>query len=355
MKFDKLFLTILFLSFAVTIYAQNLPQIMVSPHAKIIQEVGLSEITIDYNRPAVKGREIWGKLVPYGMTNLGFGTTKESPWRAGANENTTITFTDDVKINGQPLPANTYGLHMIATDKEWTIIFSKTNTAWGSFFYDPKDDALRIRVTPEKSNFTEWLLYGFDNLTASSADVFLAWENLKVKFTASFDMDNIVLDRYRKTLVGAAGFNAVNYQRAADYCITKNINLDEAAKWIDHSIAIQESASNLLTKAQLLNKQGKKVEADALEKKAFSIGTEAELNTYGYSLMQQQNDIDNALEIFKMIVEKYPDSWNANDSLAEAFANKGDKANAVKYYKIALEKSPENQKERIRLTISALK
>lgn len=355
MKFDKLFLTILFLSFAVTMHAQNLPQIMVSPHAKIIQEIGLTEIAIEYHRPAVKGRVIWGKLVPYGMTNLGFGTTKESPWRAGANENTTISFTDDVKINGHALQANTYGLHMIVTDKEWTIIFSKTYTAWGSFFYDPKDDALRINVTPEKSNFTEWLTYGFDNLTSSSADVFLAWENLKVKFTTSFDMDNIVLDRYRKTLVGAAGFNPVNYQQAAAYCINKNINLDEAAKWIDHSIAMQESGANLLTKAQLLAKQGNKTEADVLEKKAFKIGTEVELNAYGYSLMQQQNDIDKALAIFKMIVEKYPNSWNANDSLAEAFANKGDKENAVKYYKIALEKSPENQKERIRLTISALK
>lgn len=355
MKLDKVLLIGIIFLLAVSLPAQNLPQIMVSPHAKVIQEIGLTEITIDYHRPAVKGRVIWGKLVPYGMTNLGFGATKESPWRAGANENTTISFTDDVKINGYALLANTYGLHIIATEKEWTIIFSKTNTAWGSFFYDPKDDALRIKVIPEKSNFTEWLSYGFDKLTASSADVFLAWENLKVKFTASFDMDNIVLDRYRKTLVGAAGFNPVNYQQAAAYCITKNINLDEASKWIDHSIAIQENGSNLLTKAQLLTKQGNNAEADALVKKAFKIGTEVELNAYGYSLMQQQNEIDKALVIFKMIVEKYPDSWNAYDSLADAYANKGDKANAVKYYKIALEKSPENQKERIRLTISALR
>ncbi|MFA6979172.1 MAG: DUF2911 domain-containing protein [Ignavibacteriaceae bacterium] len=355
MKLDRFLLSGIILSFAVSLPAQNLPQIQVSPQAKVVQEIGLSEITIDYHRPAVKGREIWGKLVPYGMTKLGFGTAKESPWRAGANENTTITFSDDIKINGHSLPANTYGLHILVTDKEWTIIFNKINTAWGSFFYDPKEDALRIKVTPEKSEFTEWLTYGFENLSAGSADVFLKWENLKVKFTAAFDVDNIVLERYRKILVSAAGFNAVNYQKAAAYCIAKNINLDEAAKWIDHSIAIQESGANLLTKAQLLNKLRKKDEADVFAKKGIRIGTEAELNTYAYSLMQEQNDIDKAIELFKAIVEKFPASWNAYDSLAEAFANKGDKANAVKYYTIALDKAPQNQKERIRLTISALK
>ncbi len=355
MKLDKFLLIGLILSIAVSLPAQNLPQIQVSPHAKVVQEVGLSEITIDYHRPAVKGRVIWGKLVPYGMTKLGFGTAKESPWRAGANENTTITFTDDVKINGHSLPANTYGVHMLVAEKEWTVIFNKVNTAWGSFFYDPTEDVLRVKVTPEKSEFTEWLAYGFENLSASSADVFLKWENLKVKFTASFDVDNIVLEKYRKILVGAGGFNPLNYQKAASYCIAKNINLDEAAKWIDHSISIQESGANLLTKAQLLYKLRKKDEADALAKKGVGIGTEAELNTYAYFLMQEQNDIDKAIELFKAIVEKFPASWNAYDSLAEALANKGDKENAVKYYKIALEKSPENQKERIRLTIGALK
>jgi len=355
MKLTKFSFTLFFLSLAVSISAQNLPQIQVSPHAKVIQEIGLTEVTIDYHRPAVKGREIWGKLVPYGMTNLGFGTAKESPWRAGANENTTITFTDNVMINGQALPANCYGLHILVGEKDWTIIFNKTNTAWGSFFYDAKDDVLRLMVTPEQSDFTEWLTYGFENLKTNSADVFLKWENLKVKFTASFDMDNIVLDRYRKTLAGAAGFNPVNFQRAAAYCVGKNINLDEASTWIDHAILLQESGLNLLTKSQLFAKQGKNVEAAALEKKALDISTEVELNAYGYSLMQQQNDINKALEIFQIMVKKFPDSWNANDSLAEAYATKGDKENAIKYYNFALEKSPESQKKRIQNAISNLK
>ena len=355
MKLTRLFLIVPVLLLAVSVSAQNLPRVQASPHAKVFQEVGLSDITIDYHRPAVKGREIWGKLVPYGMTNLGFGTAKESPWRAGANENTTITFTDEVKINGQSLPAGTYGLHMIPSEKDWTIIFSKTNTAWGSFFYNSKDDALRVNVTPEKSDFTEWLVYGFDNLSPSSADVFLKWENLKINFTAAFDLDNVVLDRYRKLLVGLQGFNAQNFQQAAAYCVARNINFDEAEKWIDHSIQIQESGSNLLTKSQLLEKKGMNKEAQELEKRSIKIATENELNTYGYTLMLQFNDIDRALEIFKINVEKHPDSWNVYDSLGEAYAKKGDNENAIKYYEIALKKSPENQKKRIKNAIDNLK
>jgi hypothetical protein len=240
MKNIALFLIALFIVGVINLSAQNLPQLQVSPHAKVMQEIGFSDITIDYHRPAVKDREIWGKLVPYGMTNLGYGTAKESPWRAGANENTTITFTDDVKIDGHNLSAGTYGLHMVVTDKDWTIIFSKTNTAWGSFFYDPKDDALRITATPEKSDFHEWLAYDFENITPNSTDVYMKWENVKIKFTAAFDVQNVVLDRYRKFLVGGGGFNALNYQQAAAFCIARKINLDEAEKWINHSIEIQQ-------------------------------------------------------------------------------------------------------------------
>ena len=354
MKKINILLTAIILFIAININGQNLPQVQASPHARVFQEIGLSDITIDYHRPGVKGREIWGKLVPYGMTNLGFGTAKESPWRAGANENTTITFTDDVKINGHDLPAGTYGLHMLVTEKDWTIIFSKTNTAWGSFFYDPKDDALRVVVTPEKSDFTEWLEYNFENLTDHSADIELRWENLKAKFNASFDLNNVVLDRYRKALVGAGGFNWLNYQQAAAYCLAKNIDLDEALNWIDHSISIKQTGSNLLTKSQLLEKKGDKKEADELAKKGIDLATEAELNNYGYTLMLQYNDVDRALEIFKINVKKHPESWNVFDSLAEAYAKKGDRENAVKYYNMALEKSPDNQHQRIMNAIGNL-
>jgi len=345
---------ILILFLCATVNSQNLPQIRTSPHARILQQIGLSEITIDYHRPAVLNREIWNNVVPYGTTNLGFGTAKQSPWRAGANENTTISFSDDVTLNNQKLPAGTYGLHMIVTDKDWTIIFNKVSTAWGSFFYNPDEDALRITAVPEKADFTEWLTYGFENLTTESADIFLKWENLKVKFNAKFDLDLVVMERYKKTLVGAPGFNAQTYQQAAAYFINKNKYLDEASAWIDHSISIQENGSNLLTKAQLLDLKGNNDEAEQLRKRAVEIATETELNTYGYNLLLQQKNIDRAIDIFKMNVEKHPDSWNVYDSLAEAFALKGDKANARKNYKLALDKSPESQKPRIQQAITGL-
>jgi hypothetical protein len=140
-------------------------------------------ITIDYGRPGVKGRKIWGGLVLYGM-NPGnqYSKNKPFPWRAGANENTTIEFNKNVLIEGKPLPAGKYGIHMIPGEKEWTIIFSKKNDAWGSFSYDQADDALRVTVTPVKAPHEEWLMFGFDDLAGTSATAYLHWEQLKVPF-----------------------------------------------------------------------------------------------------------------------------------------------------------------------------
>jgi hypothetical protein len=155
-----------------------------SLRASVMQRLGTDcDVTIDYGRPGVKGRKIWGGLVPYGM-NPGnqYSNNKPYPWRAGANENTTIEFKKDVLVEGKPLPAGKYGLHMIPGEKEWTIIFSKNNSAWGSFTYNQDEDALRIMVTPVKAPHEEWLMYGFDDLAGTSATAYLRWEQLKVPF-----------------------------------------------------------------------------------------------------------------------------------------------------------------------------
>jgi hypothetical protein len=152
--------------------------------ASVTQSLGTDcDITIDYSRPGVKGRKIWGGLVPYGM-NPGdkYSKDKPYPWRAGANQNTTIEFKKDVLVEGKPLPAGKYGIHMVPGEKEWTIIFSKNNSAWGSFAYNQDEDALRVTVTPEKASHQEWLTYGFDNLAGTSATAYLHWEQLKVPF-----------------------------------------------------------------------------------------------------------------------------------------------------------------------------
>ena len=152
--------------------------------ASVTQRLGTDcDITIDYSRPGVKGRKIWGGLVPYGMSpGNEYSKNKPYPWRAGANQNTTIEFKKDVLVEGKPLPAGKYGLHMIPGEKDWVIIFSKNNAAWGSFTYNEAEDALRVTVKPVKAPHAEWLMFGFDDLAGTSATAYLHWEQLKVPF-----------------------------------------------------------------------------------------------------------------------------------------------------------------------------
>ncbi len=152
--------------------------------AGVSQTIGVdTDVKIVYCRPGVKGREIWGKLVPYGMAPGGKeSNNKPYPWRGGANENTTIEFSKNVLVEGKKIDAGKYGVHFIPGEKEWVIIFSKNNASWGSYSYDAKDDALRITVTPVKAPFQEWLAYGFDNPDNNSASAFLHWAELKVPF-----------------------------------------------------------------------------------------------------------------------------------------------------------------------------
>ena len=159
-------------------------KVRASLKASVMQTLGVdTEITIVYSRPGVKGRKIWGALVPYGMAPGNKASKgKPFPWRAGANENTTIEFSKDVLVDGHRLPAGKYGLFMIPSEKDWTVIFSRNNSAWGAYSYNQAEDALRITVTPVEAPHTEWLTYGFDDLAGTSATAYLQWANLKVPF-----------------------------------------------------------------------------------------------------------------------------------------------------------------------------
>ena len=174
---------LLFMSFS--LQAQQAKKPRASLNASVSQTIGVAtNISITYSRPGVKGRKIWGDLVPYGMAEGNkYSNNKPYPWRGGANENTTIEFSKDVTVDGNKIPAGKYGMHFIPGEKEWVIIFSKTNDAWGSFTYDEKNDQLRIKVKPEEAPFKEWLEYGFDNLAGTSCTAFLHWEKLRVPFT----------------------------------------------------------------------------------------------------------------------------------------------------------------------------
>ena len=154
--------------------------------AMVMQRIGVdTDITIDYSRPGVKGRKIWGDLVPWGMAPAGKEAKNPYPWRGGANENTTIEFSKDVMVDGNKLPAGKYSMHFIPGESEWTVIFNKNSKMWGSFTYDEKDDALRIKVKPVEAPMTEWLEYGFDDLAGTSCTAYLQWDKLRVPFKIS--------------------------------------------------------------------------------------------------------------------------------------------------------------------------
>jgi tetratricopeptide (TPR) repeat protein len=316
-----------------------------SPKASVFQTVGLTDITITYHRPAVNKRKVWGGLVPWNET-----------WRAGANENTTITFSSPVSVGGKVLAAGTYGLHMIPTEKDWTVAFSNVSSAWGSFSYDAKEDAARMTVTPQpSSDFVERLAYTFDDPTDASVVVTLRWEQLKVPFRVDVDTNAVVVASLRSELRGLPRFSWQGWNQAATWSLRHGVNLDEALEWSNRSIAIAETFQNLRIKAGLLEKKGDTKAAQELRDKSLRIATEADLNTYGYQLLGEKK-IDESLAIFQRNVREHPGSWNVYDSLAEGYATKGDKKLAIDNYTKALNMVADpDQKKRITEAIAKLK
>jgi tetratricopeptide (TPR) repeat protein len=315
-------LAVLLTALPVILSAQA-PQLVLpkaSPRATVSQTVGLTEIAITYDRPAVGGREIWGSLVPY-----------DSVWRAGANENTVVSFSSPVRVAGQEVPAGRYGLHMIPGRGDWTIILSREANAWGSFSYDPAEDLLRIRVTPKQAEFTERLAYTLDDPTADGVIATLRWEELAVPVPIAVDSRRVVADSLREQLRGLGRFFWQPWNQAAAWCAANGTNLAEATEWVSRSIAINENFTNLRVKAALLENQGDAAAAQALVRRSFEVATEADMNTYGYLLMGQ-NKVDSAIVVFRRNVRDYPRSWNTYDSLGEAYAKKGDTRQAIEAY-----------------------
>jgi len=332
------------LGISTNIYAQ-LDTPRGSQHATVSQRVGITDITISYSRPSVNGREIWGKLVPYGMNNLGFGTAKESPWRAGADENTTISFTDDVTVEGQPLSAGTYGLHMVVNENDTaTIIFSNNSTAWGSFFYEPSEDALRVDVKTNATPFTEQLTYDFINVDATSATAVLNWEKKQIPFKIGVDVTNIVLADIREKLQNQPGFQRQTWEQAANFALNNGGDLNEAMGWIDNAIAgqfySQKTFANLQIKSQILDKMGKTNEALALMDEALPLATIFEVHQYGRTLIAQGKK-EKALEVFKMNAEKNKNTWPVDYGLARGYSALGDYNKALKHLKIAHTRVPD--------------
>src|SRR6187200_657763 len=228
--FMKKFTAILSMLFFISMIAYSQIPLTVLPSggnkkAFIGEQIGLTKVVISYDRPGVKGREgkVWGQLVPVGYTDQGFGNSKAAPWRAGANENTTLEFSTDVKIEGQPLPAGKYGFFIAYDPNECTLIFSKNSTSWGSFFYDEKEDALRVKARPvPTNNSVEWLKYEFINETPTSADVALSWERLTIPFKVEVDYVQTQLASFRRELQTDRGFLWESWNQAAQWSVQRN-------------------------------------------------------------------------------------------------------------------------------------
>jgi len=229
-----------------------------SPNASLSQTIGITEVTLHYSRPGVKGRAIWGGLVPYNEV-----------WRTGANENTTILFSTPVKIEGHDLPAGLYGLQTIPTPGEWTVIFSKDAQLWGAFDYKQEHDALRVQVKPSPAEPQERMSFEFTDVTDNSAKVVLRWEKVQMPFKVEVDTPKLVAEAARSSLRWQTG------AQAASYCIQNNTCLDDAGRWLDASIALDANFSNQRAKAQLLAKKNDYKGAVAAGEKALAAGKAA--------------------------------------------------------------------------------
>ncbi len=328
--------------------------------SKVTQYIGPVEVTIAYSSPDVHGPsgedrtgKIWGEVVHYGFIDQGFGPSKAAPWRAGANENTTITVSHDVKIEGKDLKAGTYGLFLAVTKEgPYTWIFSKNSSSWGSYFYDPKEDALRVDVMPVEAPYKEWLTYGFEDRLPTSTKAYLRWEKKRIPFTIEVPTVNeIYVAKMREELRGSIGFRQENWITAAQFCAQNKINLEEALTWVDMSVSNPfigvENFTTLQTRSSILQALGRTTEANAEMDKAIKhpTATVQNVHMYGRSLLNAGQK-EKAMEIFRYNAQKNPqEKFTPNVGLARGYTALGDTKNAIKYWELAIKNIPEDQKQ----------
>jgi tetratricopeptide (TPR) repeat protein len=303
-----------------------------SQRAQISQRIGITDITISYHRPLVNGRKVWDDLVPYGKV-----------WRAGANENTTITFSDPVLIEGKPLDKGTYGLHMIPNADEWTIIFSKNSTSWGAFTYDEAEDALRVTVKPKAADLHNALTYDFDQLQPDSAVVELEWEKIAVPFKVAVDVHDMVETSLKKQLRNLSQYTWMSWDDAASYLLTEKIALDDALTYANKSIENEDRYDNELTKSKVLTALNRKDEAATAQKKALDMASPLQIHLYARQLQGEKRS-EEAFAIFRENAKKHPDQWFVHSGLARTYCAQGKFDDAAKEMKLALAGAPDNQK-----------
>jgi tetratricopeptide (TPR) repeat protein len=321
--------------------------------ASVTQHIGPVTVTIDYSSPDVhapngddRRGKIWGTdVVHYGFKDEAFGTCTQCPWRAGANENTVFTVSHDVKIEGQPLPAGSYGLHLAAAKEgDWTLIFSKNHTSWGSYFYDPAEDALRVSVKPAKSEYNEWLTYEFTDRKPDQATVALKWEDLQIPWTIKVDdVTALYLTRIREELRNSPGFTWQNWVGAANYALSRQ-RANDALEFAQGAITFT-GMENFQTLTALANAEaaaGKTAESAATRQKALSHRSAGPIEIHGYARqLLAQGKKEEALRVWELNAKRYPNEWPVNVGMARGLSANGRYKDAIKYAKLAIAQAPD--------------
>ncbi len=328
--------------------------------ASVSQWIGPVEVTITYHSPDVtsptgedRRGEIWGRLVPWGMADLGFGTCGDQcPWRAGANENTTFSVSHDVEVQGRPLAAGVYGLHMIPAEHgPWTLVFSNESTSWGSFFYDAADDALRVEVTPRPHPYTHWLTYEFTDRQPAQATAALQWEDLEVPWTVAVpDIAGVYVAALRRELQNAPGFTWTSWNAAAAYALGAN-RPAEALEWAEAAVGRpfigQENFATLSTLAQAQQLAGKTDEAEATLQRAVDHPTAdvLQIHQLGRQLIAQKRP-QVALRVFEKNAERFGDAWPTEVGLMRGLSAVGRYPEALEHARKALAQAPDDPNRR---------
>jgi hypothetical protein len=299
-----------------------------SPAATVGQTLGVTDISISYHRPAVNKRKIWGGLVPY-----------DSLWRTGANENTTISFSTPVKIEGKELAAGTYALYAMPNASQWTLILSKFTGDWGGYNYDPSEDTLRVTVTPQAvADSQERLAYTFDDATNNSVIASLRWEKVRVPMKIEVDLPATVRASINSTLRGGKHWDANAWAAAARWEL-RNGDADTALKYADHALSLAVTGGTLRTKAAVLEKKGDAKGAAELRERAKPMATEAEIIAGGYGALISAKKYDEAITFLNNYSTAHassPELWRVYAGLGDAYAAKGDMAKAKPYYDQAM-------------------
>jgi hypothetical protein len=328
--------------------------------ASVSQWIGPVELSISYHSPDVtapngedRRGKIWGGLVPWGYANLGFGTCGDKcPWRGGANENTVFSTSDDIEVEGKALPAGSYGLHFLPGKDEWTVIFSKNSTSWGSFFYHEEEDALRVTVKPVTHPYTHWLTYEFVDRETDHATAQLQWEDLAVPIKVSVPkIDDLYVAALRRELRNSQGFSNDNWVAAAQYALDKKVDLPEALTWAEAAVSDgfvgRTNFTTLMLLGDLQEANGKTAEASATHQKGLEDPSASPQEIHNYARgLQGQGKRDEAVRVFLFNAKRFPNQWPVQVGLVRAYSAQGKYPDAIRAAKAGIAAAPNDGAKR---------